>query len=506
MGVRERFRAAGRRRALVAAALALAALALAGCGGDGEGDGTGPARGGAVNVDVLVYNVEYGGGPATDRVIRELDADVVGVLESYERLGEIARRTGYPYYNSSLQLLSKYPILEPSGGDGLYALIEVEPDYVIPFFNEHLDYVAWGPRALANGRSVESVIATENEVRTMALERPLAAIEELIDDGYPVLLTGDFNQPSSLDYGAETVGTRKGIDEPVPWPVSEQLLAAGFRDSYREAHPDPVAVPGNTHETGERIDYVYAAGPSETLASKLIGERGGDDVDVEFAPWISDHRAVLSSFELAPVAMPTLVAVSARLADVGDVLTVSWSNPGHGGNEVAVVVEGDDPANAIETIKGPEPRGSAELDTGGWDAGPYEAVLVGGDGSDVARVPLYLRDPGAELELTTGKRTYARGEPIEVAWGSGPANRWDWLGIFKAAASDPKRDDYLLWDYTEGHAAGTVPPRTAGEATLGADSQGNGWPLPPGDYVVHYLLADQYESAGSARFRVRGGG
>ena len=79
-----------------------------------------------MDLDVLVYNVEYGGGPATDEVIRKLDADVVGVLESYERLPEIARRTGYPYYNTSLQLLSKYPILEPSGGDGLYALIEVE--------------------------------------------------------------------------------------------------------------------------------------------------------------------------------------------------------------------------------------------------------------------------------------------------------------------------------------------------------------------------------------------
>ena len=43
-----------------------------------------------MDLDVLVYNIEYGGGPETDRVIRDLDADVVGVLESYERLPEIA--------------------------------------------------------------------------------------------------------------------------------------------------------------------------------------------------------------------------------------------------------------------------------------------------------------------------------------------------------------------------------------------------------------------------------
>ncbi len=94
------------------------------------------------------------------------------MLESYQRLPEIARNTGYPYYNTSLQLLSKYPILEPSGADGLYALIEVQPGYVIPFFNDHLDYVKWGPRALAKGDSVASVIKTENEVRTV---RPRAA-------------------------------------------------------------------------------------------------------------------------------------------------------------------------------------------------------------------------------------------------------------------------------------------------------------------------------------------
>ncbi len=31
--------------------------------------------------------------------------------------------------------------------------------------------------------------------------------------------------------------------------------------------------------------------------------------------------------------------------------------------------------------------------------------------------------------------------------------------------------------------------------TLGAKSQGNPWPLPPGDYHIHYLLADRYNSA-----------
>ena len=186
----------------VAAAFVLGVVLLSGCdlGGGDEPDATAvPAKGESMDLDVLVYNIEYSGGPDTDKVIRRLDADVVGVLESYARLPEIARRTGYPYYNTSLQVLSKYPILEPSGGDGMYALLEVEPGQVIPFFNVHLDYVEWGPRALRNGASVESVIKTEDRVRTSTLEQPMKAMGDLIDDGYPVFLTGDFNQPSSLD-------------------------------------------------------------------------------------------------------------------------------------------------------------------------------------------------------------------------------------------------------------------------------------------------------------------
>ncbi len=352
------------RALAVTAALLLAALAAAGCGDDDSGSETTVAKGEPIDLELLVYNIEYGGGPATDAVIREIDADVVGVLESYERLDEIAERTGYPYYNTSLQLLSKYPILEPSGGDGLYGLIEVEPGYVIPFFNDHLDYVEWGPERCAKGESVESVIETENEVRTSAFERPMESMAALLDEGYPVFATGDYNQPSSLDYTEETAGSRKEIPEPVAWPVSEKLFELGFRDTYREIHPDPVADPAITQErTGERIDYVYAAGPSTTLDSKLVGEPGGEDVDIEAAPWTSDHRAVVSSFEVTPVAMPTLVAVDAQLGTVGDEITVTYNAPGSSDNEIAIVPEGGETGDALETLAARRTSGARRSST-----------------------------------------------------------------------------------------------------------------------------------------------
>ena len=364
-----------RRVVAVTAIFVLAALSLTACFSedapepDAKAERASPALGEEMRLQVLVYNIEYGGGRATDRVIRRVDADVVGVLESYNRLPEIAERTGYPYYNVSLQLLSKYPIHEPSGGDGLYALIEVQPGYVIPFFNDHLDYVEWGPRALRNGASVKSVIETENEVRTSALAKPLAAMTKLTEQGYPVFLTGDFNEPSSLDYTKETVGSREGIHQPVPWPVSKALFEIGFRDTYREEHPNPLKEPGITHRSGERIDYVYAGGPSRTLASEIVGEKGGRDVSIGFSPWTSDHRAVLSTFEVRPVAMPTMVSVDARLRTVGDTITVAYNAPDSDGNEIAIVPEGGDPRSPARRLDVRGERGDEDarhLEHGPW--------------------------------------------------------------------------------------------------------------------------------------------
>ena len=371
------------------------------------------------------------------------------MLESYNRLPEMARRTGYPYYNVSLQILSKYPILEPSGGGGLYALIEVKPGYVVPFFNEHLDYVKWGPRALRRGDSVASVIKSENEVRTSALAKPIQAMNGLLDQGYPVFLTGDLNEPSSLDYTKETVGTRKGIDEPVQWPVSSALLGIGLRDTYRQEHPDPVQDPGITHPgSGERIDYVYSGGGSKTLSSKIVGERGGKDVSIGFTPWTSDHYAVLSSFETTPAAMPTTVAVDGRMRTVGDKIAISYNAPGSDGNSIAIVREGGDPAAPSKRMDAPGAQGRVDLDTSGMRPGGYEAVLLDGGGSEIARVSFWLRDPRAKLRLSTSQRTYQRGEPIRVSWTDGPANRWDWLAVYKAGASDPHTDSYTDWAYT----------------------------------------------------------
>lgn len=514
IGGRRSLRRTPRLRSVAIAGLILASLP--GCtSGDGGSTGSTSATGStdagtqsaapeAIPLDVFVYNVEYGGDESTDAVIRGVDADIVGVLESYNRLPEIAANTGYPYYNVSLQLLSKYPIHEPSGAEGRYALIEVRPGEVVAFFNIHLDYVKYGPKLLGNGASVDEVLASEDEVRTSVLDEPLRLMGDLIGQGYPVFFTGDHNEPSSLDWTEATAAARPDVDEAVAWPVSGAILGLGFRDTYRDIHPDPVQDPGITHEgAGDRIDYIYAAGPSVTLNSRLVGEEGGSGVELGFDPWTSDHRAVVSTFDVTPVPMPVMVSVDRALVTRGDPLTVAYRAPEADGT-VSIVPADASASSAVPTEDLSTSSGSFGLDTSKLDPGGYDVAMSGGDGAEIASVGFWIRDPKAQIEVSTNRATYGVGEPIVVSWTDGPANRWDWIGVYEAAKADPKVDSYLLWNYVGLHAAGTVPPSVAGSMTLNETAMGNPWPLPPGRYVVHYLVTDRYRSIGSAAFEVSG--
>jgi hypothetical protein len=486
--------------ALAAVVLVIGA-SLAACTDDGGGGAGPPEPTEPMELEVFVYNVEYGGDETTDAVIEEIDADIVGVLESYNRISETAQRTGYPFYNTSLQILSRFPIHEPSGAEGRYAFIEVRPGEVVAFFNIHLDYVRFGPRMLRNGRSLEEVLDWEHEYRVSALEEPLAQMEELIDQGYPVFFTGDHNEPSHLDYGEDTVGTREGIDRPIRWPVSIAITDAGLRDTYREIHPDPVEEPALSHlGAKERIDFLYAGGPSETLDSQLVGEEGGDGVDLEFDPWTSDHRAFVSTFDVTPVSMPEMVSVDTALLDAGDPLTVTYrtSPPA----EIAIVPAGSEPETPEMAFGATGASGGQAVDTSELEPGEYDAVLLDGDGQELERVGFVIRDPSAEIRVSTDEERYQPGEPIMVSWEDGPANRWDWIGVYQANKADPKVHYYLIWNYSGLHASGTDVPVVDGSVTFDESTMGGPWPLRPGEYVVHYLVTDRYRSIGSAEFEV----
>src|SRR5690606_16201345 len=56
-------------------------------------------------------------------------------------------------------------------------------------------------------------------------------------DNVPLLVCGDFNSGSHLDWVAATRQLNRGYV--MPFPATRLMEEAGFADSFREIHPDP---------------------------------------------------------------------------------------------------------------------------------------------------------------------------------------------------------------------------------------------------------------------------
>ena len=404
----------------------------------------------------------------------------------------------------------------------MYALIEVQPGYVVAISNVHLPSDPYGPNWIRDGKSAAQVVALETRLRLPAIKQQVTVLPKVAAQGIPVFVTGDFNEPSHLDYTQAAVGTRPEVKYVVDWPVSQAMADAGFKDSFRVAYPDPVKSPGLTwwaarpkvsgwnptaKDPQDRIDFVYTAGPSKVLKSEIVGEEGNPAASVTVTPWPSDHRAVVSTFAVVPGAMPVLVAIDKLLVRQGEPLVVTYNAPApESGYSVAVFRAGHwgdsqwEPfIESVETA-----HGTVRLSTTGLAPGAWEATLVSGSGTRLASTPFWVAKRGAKTQLVLGRASYKSGQPIVVNWRNAPANRWDWVGVYKASAADPSTDYYLIWQYTGGAEAGSVHGMPAGAMVLdgGPATQGSPWPLSSGKYVVYYLLADAYTAVARASFTV----
>jgi endonuclease/exonuclease/phosphatase family metal-dependent hydrolase len=466
-----------------------------------------------VNVRVMEFNIEYGGTVVSfDSIVDTVlaaDADVVGLEEGQGNVQRLAEALGYPYFNTRLQVVSRLPLIDPPNGDGLYLFVEVAPGRVLALGNVHLPPGPYGPNLVRRGANRQTILEIERRVRVPAVEPSVRALTDLVTAGIPALLLGDFNTPSRLDWTAETVGLRYQIHYPVNWPVSRVVEDAGFRDTYREAHPDPIANEGLTwpadrprppgvwspgpNAPADRIDFIYAAGDVQTLGSDLVGEIGGAGVTIAVDPWGTDHRAVVSELSVEGGVPPTLVSVGARLVQAGADQTLAFHGPGGPDQHLVVIPAKGDPADPVadEPVPG-ETDGSVVVTTDGWEPGTYVALLM--DGSSVlSRMRFWIEEPGDGPHVSTSHRVYGVGEPIDVRWWNAPGARRDWIGVYERGA-DPNVDSYLTWFYTS--------TTIQGSGTLDADAEGP-WPLPPGRYSVYLLADDGYEILARQPFVVR---
>jgi endonuclease/exonuclease/phosphatase family metal-dependent hydrolase len=456
---------------------------------------------------VMTFNIEYGGTHVLfDNVIeaiRRAGADVVTVSEAEGSLPSIASRLGW-HYNARHYLVSRYPIVEPPDGDGLYVYVEVAPGRVVAVAHAHLPSDPYGPYLVRDGALLEDVLQLERKLRVPKIAPYLAALSPLVERGIPTFLAGDFNSPAHTDWTERTVGTRPAIRYPVAWPVGAAVAAAGFRDSWRSVHPDPVANPGLTWWAGrppigfddpgaddpeDRIDFVWYAGPATALSSEIAGEEGGPEVTYAIAPWVSDHRAVVSEFSVVPAAMPPLVGTERRVYRSGDDVVAVYARAA---GELAVVRTGE-PAQPI-VARAVEGRGRVVFPARQFSAGHYEVRVRSDDGAELHK-EFWVLDRDAVPVVEVPGRNFAAGEPIRVRWRNAPGNRNDYLVVVDPD-EPPGYEAYSSYAY--------IGARPDGELTFDAGSAEQGWPVAPGRYVVRLIRDDGYEVlAASAPFSVK---
>lgn len=258
---------------------------------------------------VLAWNIWHGGrrkgrDEGVRRVVEVIEkcgADIVLMQETYGSGPRITGRLGFDYFlrSSNLSVMSRFPIVDVHRlGPGFRfggVTIELRPGVRLQAYSLWINHLPSVRKQLAAGANAEELAAADAKTRGKEMQ---AILKELLPHlaktpAMPVLVGGDFNSGSHLDWTAAAAGMPNHKGLVVAWPVSRAMAKAGFIDTFRVAHPDPVEVPGHTwspefpdsHQ--ERIDYVYMRGKGwQVEDAKILSEhpRG----------WPSDHAASLT--------------------------------------------------------------------------------------------------------------------------------------------------------------------------------------------------------------------
>lgn len=142
-----------------------------------------------------------------------------------------------------------------------------------------------------------------------------------------VILAGDFNECSHLDWTAATRDMFSHNGVVIKWQNSLMLHNAGFHDCWRQLYPNPVTHPGATWpspawqkvstswapkvDERDRIDFIYHNGhglqpqgawivgsQQYYLRNELTTPATADAFALAEIAWPSDHKALMVDFEL----------------------------------------------------------------------------------------------------------------------------------------------------------------------------------------------------------------
>ena len=282
----------------------------------------------AAELKVLSWNVWHEGhfkafGPkacdATIGILKQSKADVITMIETYGASDMVADSLGFYHrlLSSNLSIYSRYPIVETYTFNdsistfnfgGVKIDVNGKPVRVFATWISYLPDCRLTPTHLSENEILawDDSGTRDDETRTI-----LNILKPFIDeaDSIPVIMGGDFNSFSHLDWTDATKDLYNHGGAVVHWTVSQLMEKAGFKDSFREVHPDPAEYIGTTWITDadsletpnrqDRIDYIYYQGKSlQAIASDCIDNRLGEMFPYKgkefFYP--SDHGFVITTF------------------------------------------------------------------------------------------------------------------------------------------------------------------------------------------------------------------
>ena len=477
--------------------------------------------GSSVTLKLMTFNVWVGGDQVSfSKVIEAITAsgaDIVCLQEPQGATAEIATAAGFPYASIDHHVISRFPLYappterQPSGLRLNYLYAELAPGEFVAVFNWHLpsgpEYVSY---ALRDGQSVEQVLRSAKTSRLPSIEPYLPIIKNTADAGTPVVVAGDFNGPSHLDWTEATIDSRPYQRAAVDWPVTKRLSDMGFVDTYRAIHPDPKARRGATwtlgypyphrdaREVEDRIDYVQALGPVRVLDAELMGDPGMPDNDIAVSPWPSDHRAVVATLEAEGGPAPAMISVARPVLRRGESIDLRYhaaTEDGRLEDGRVVVLPMGAAADAaailsMNTNIGSDRMRGVDLGSSALQPGAYVAALRDVSGEELARAPFWILAADARPELSTDNARYRSGEPIRVRWSNAPGHAFDMIALYAQGESNPI--NYRVQLFTDAASSGSL---VFDEAVTGAK-------LAPGSYDLRLMLDDGYEELGRVSFTV----
>lgn len=281
---------------------------------------------------VMSFNLWHGGDAGkqplaqTLAVIQAAKADIAGFQETRGYAAEgprpdngkkLADMLGWNYLDQGdgTGILSRYPIVTNTPRKW-GVCVRLPSGREVWMFNAHLMHAPYQPYQLLGIpyadapflHTASEAIEAARKARGAQVGRLLEELKPILASGAPVFLTGDFNEPSHLDWtpAAAVAGL---CPMAVEYPSTHAVVEAGMRDAFRTVYPNEVARPGRTwtsttrpddpKDHHDRIDFVFYAGSGVAVKQcQVVGENPAF-ADIVVQPYPSDHRSVVATLEMA---------------------------------------------------------------------------------------------------------------------------------------------------------------------------------------------------------------